>query len=303
MSALEEAVWRKMIEYEDETFSFTDFVPDFFVNGKKYQIAYGTFRNIASKLVKARKIRVIYYSPQAFYCVVNQSSVMTNSHTGVKSFQNMYKTSRQISNDPIFRIIHNAILGKRSLHDIHFRFMVRGIWITLSKRYEQNSYSKDILLDSTSWKINSLEVRVSIHATDTVGVTIGCSYCPIVVDIYGAIRLSNTLSILKERLSILIANCACAEKESVDPEPDPMTWTVTMWHFAADTLVEYTGEKFFTSWEVGEHAMITAYVKEWARRKRLRIEKQEYTRKSLVEALEEKLNGVPLSSSQMNEKC
>ncbi|MGC2382585.1 MAG: hypothetical protein WA631_05695 [Nitrososphaeraceae archaeon] len=49
---------------------------------------------------------------------------------------------------------------------------------------------------------------------------------------------------------------------------------------------------------------ITAYIKEWKGGKgRLRIERQEYPRKSLAEALDEKLNGSHNTSFTVNDKC
>ena len=66
MTDLEEAVWQGMVEFEDETFSSVDFVPNFSIDNKKYKIAYGTFRNIISKLLHAGLIQVAYYSPQGF---------------------------------------------------------------------------------------------------------------------------------------------------------------------------------------------------------------------------------------------
>jgi hypothetical protein len=66
-----------------------------------------------------------------------------------------------------------------------------------------------------------------------------------------------------------------------------------MWHFGADATTIYTREKFYASWEVGQHALITVYSKDWKDGKsRVRIEKQEYSQKSLAEALEEKLYSV-----------
>ena len=70
-----------------------------------------------------------------------------------------------------------------------------------------------------------------------------------------------------------------------------MGWIVTMWHFGADALITYSGEKFNVSWETAQHALITAYSKDWKDgKRRIRIEKQEYPKKSLAEALEEKLD-------------
>ena len=33
--------------------------------------------------------------------------------------------------------------------------------------------------------------------------------------------------------------------------PDHMTWTVTMWHFGADALITYEGEKFTQAGKLG----------------------------------------------------
>lgn len=293
MTDLEEAVWQGMVEFEDETFSSVDFVPNFSIDNKKYKIAYGTFRNIISKLLHAGLIQVAYYSPQAFYCIIRHDDTVTDNHTGIKPSLHIWKTPRQISNDPLYRIIQNTVLGKRSLHDIRLRFAVKGIWTTLSTRYKHNPYSKDLILDPKSWKINDLDIKVSVHTTDTVGVTVGCSYYPIVVDVSGVVRLSNALSVVKERLSNIISTYTiAAELESVEPVPDPSSWIVTMWHFGSDALVEYTGEKFYASWEVSEHALLTAYIKEWQHCRKLRLEGQEYPQKSLELAIAEKLDAV-----------
>ena len=67
--------------------------------------------------------------------------------------------------------------------------------------------------------------------------------------------------------------------------------TVTLWHFGMDALCTYAGDKFYVSWEIAQHALVTVYSKDWKEGKsRVRIEKQEYPKKSLAEALEEKLN-------------
>jgi hypothetical protein len=131
---------------------------------------------------------------------------------------------------------------------------------------------------------------VTIQPTDTVSIVIGCSFCPVAVDIHGVVKLSEALAIVREPLSMVIEKCKT--DDMLNPAvPDHMTWTVTMWHFGADALITYEGEKFFTSWEVGQHALITAYSKDWKDgKRRIRIEKQEYPKKSLADALEEKLN-------------
>lgn len=70
-----------------------------------------------------------------------------------------------------------------------------------------------------------------------------------------------------------------------------MGWIVTMWHFGVDGVTEYTGEKFSCTWEVGQNALIRAYTKDFRNGKtRIRLERQEYPRRSLAYAIEEKLN-------------
>jgi hypothetical protein len=60
-----------------------------------------------------------------------------------------------------------------------------------------------------------------------------------------------------------------------------------MWHFGADSSIEYTGEKFSASWEIGEHELIRIYSKEFHRTAgkdsvrtksstKIRVESQEY---------------------------
>jgi hypothetical protein len=81
--------------------------------------------------------------------------------------------------------------------------------------------------------------------------------------------------------------------------PEHKDWLVTMWHFGVDASVEYTGEKFSATWEVGEHALIRAYSKEMIeegainkKRNLVRLECQEYPRKSLQDAIQEKLTKI-----------
>lgn len=64
-----------------------------------------------------------------------------------------------------------------------------------------------------------------------------------------------------------------------------------MWHFGADSSIEYKGEMFHASWEVAQNALIAVYSKQWKDGKcRIRKERQENPNKSLAEAIEEKLN-------------
>jgi hypothetical protein len=266
---------------EKRYFDFPDFVPKFIVDGQIYHISYGTFRNYVSELVRAEKVEVVACSPQAFYTLkgIRLGNPMTRDHTGALIVQN----KRRLSNHLIYRIIQNLPFEQRALHDIRLRFEVTGIYNIFSSRYKKSPNSDDISLPR--WTINDLEIIATAHSTDTVSIVIGCSYCPVAVDVNGVVRLSNALASTKERISNLANNTLSI--------PDHMSWIVTMWHFGADATTIYTREKFYASWEVGQHALITVYSKDWKDGKsRVRIEKQEYPQKSLAEALEEKLYSV-----------
>ena len=201
----------------------------------------------------------------------------------------------------MYRIIQNIPLGKRSVHDIRLIFLVNGAWSALCSKYKPNERSKDIQIVPWPWTINDLNLKITVHSTDTVRIDVGCSYYPVAVDVAGVVRLSNALAITRERLYHIIQSCTNDWNSKSTIIPDHMMWTVAMWHFGRDALIGYKGKKFYTSWEVAEHALIIAYIKQWHYgKKRLRIEKQEYPRKSLAEALEEKLNGVQFPSSSVN---
>ena len=144
--------------------------------------------------------------------------------------------------------------------------------------------SKDIQVIKE--EINHLNIRVTIHHSDTISVVIGCSFSPVAVDIDGIIRLSNALTLIHDRLQRLIKDC-----NSSILIPNYMTWTVIMWHFGVDSSIEYTGERFSASWKVAQNALIAVYSKQWKDGKyRIRGERQEYPGKPLNEAFDEKLN-------------
>jgi hypothetical protein len=190
---------------------------------------------------------------------------------------------RHLSNHPVYRIIQNFPFGQRALHDIRLRFEVKGIYGIFSSQCNKSPNSDDISLPR--WTINDLENIATVHPKDTVSIIMGCSFCPVAVDVNGVVRLSNALATTKERISNLANNSLSI--------PDHMSWIVTMWHFGADTTTTYTRKKFYASWEEAQHALITVYIKDWKDGKsRVRIEKQEYPQKSLAEALEEKLYSV-----------
>jgi hypothetical protein len=285
---------KEIVSNEHRPVSFLDFLPSFEIEGKEYHVKHGTLRNILSGLRRTRQIQIDHKTKQTFYTLpgttFGRSKMMTPYHTGVPS-------SSSADNNSIYRLIQNMPLGRNALHDIHLRFNVEGIWPVLSTTtsFEINSVSKDVRLPV--WEIRGLSVKTTVHRTDTVSVVVGGSYHPIAVDFNGIMRLSNALTRVEERLSNLIQQESSSTTVTGKQDDgrlfvlDHMGWIVTMWHFGVDGVTEYTGEKFSCTWEVGQNALIRAYTKDFRNGKtRIRLERQEYPRKSLAYAIEEKLN-------------
>jgi hypothetical protein len=284
---------KEIVSNEHRPVSLMDFLPSFEVEGKMYNMKYGSLRNILSTLRRTRQIRVAFKTKQTFYTLpgitFGKSKMMTPYQAGVAS-------SSSLDNDSIYRLIQNLPMGRNALHDIHLRFNVEGIWSLLSTTGSSqiDSFSKDIRLPV--WDIRDLSIKTTIHHSDTVSVVAAGSYHPIAVDFNGIIRLSNALNSVEERLSNLLQESLLLTTIGRQDDgrllvPDHMGWIVTMWHFGVDGLTEYTGEKFSSTWEVGQNALIRAYTKDFTNgRTHIRLERQEYPRISLACAIEEKIN-------------
>jgi hypothetical protein len=217
------------------------------------------------------------------------------------------------SSIPLYRLLCDLPLGKNSIHDVRLRFTSPGIYgrisssicdNTLGYKYDILARSKDISLSVLI--IRDLAIRVTIHMTNTVSVTIGCSLNPVPLDINGLIRLSNALSVVEERLSRIVEDsigssdlCEIAAEVSSGNRHRPTImvpahsgWIVTMWHFGADASVEYSGERFSVTWEVAENVLVRAYSKVMKdNRMRIRLERQEYPKVTLADIIEQKLSG------------
>ena len=304
--------------YNDQRpFSYIDFM-EFEVHDKKFQMSHGTFRNYISRLIKEGLVEVAYKSNITFYTLRGKKFdkasrlAMTGNHTGVcrssKAVSTPPPSVSSLSSNPLYRILKDLPLDKSSVHDIRLRFNSPKIYTVMfsaisgkSLGYDGtiNSRSKDILLPA--WKIRDLLVKATFHRTDTVSIIIGCSLNPISLDFKGIIRLTNALSIVEERISRLIEgshnaygfDCSSPYRSHYHGIgiPSFSEWTVTMWHFGADALTEYSGEKFSVTWETAEDVLIRAYSKVMNDdRKRIRLERQEYPKATLADIIEQKLS-------------
>jgi len=260
-------------------FSFKDFLC-FEVDGKEYKPSHGTVRNKFDEFTEKEIIELDYKTNIAFYTLKGHKfgkKLMTPDHTVVH-------------NDPIYRMLENLPLERQSIHDIHLRFNVPEIWkrLSINPAFHINKRSQDISIPS--WSKNDTIVRIIIHRTDVVTVIIGCSLQPVSLDVNGIIRLFNLLVRIEEKLQTILDNSTpiCFDKKCFSI-PEYQSWIVTMWHFGRDASIEYAGEKFSITVNKLESILTRLYVKDFNGKYRIRIERQEYPRMTVEDAIQEKL--------------
>ncbi len=309
---------------EKRPFSFKDFLR-FEVNGKEYKMKHGTFRNKISKMNKNGIVELDYYSHIAFYTLKGYKSgkfPITPDHTGGTINYNSSGSSSSSStsitnhynhksgNGFLYESIMNLPLEHNSIHDIRLSCKATGIWSMLSNHYNNNNpnlelsmniHSKDILFPT--WKLNGILIRVIVHMTDTVSIIVGCTLRPIPLTYDGISNFTEILTRTEERISNIIKDIEKDDdknKDSSNSENDSAgtiniphydTWIVTMWHFGADSRLQCTGEKFSITVKDGRNVLFRVYTKKRERNDtRIRIERQEYPRKSIIDAINEKLD-------------
>jgi len=275
----------RLVRVEKRPFCYRDFL-DFEMNGERYSMTHGTFRNKISKLVREGFVQFEYRSDIAFYSLKGvhfakpKRGVVTDNHTVVPSVSSV-------------SFIDNLPSQRHSVHDIRLRFNIEGIWSTIRSTHPEiipNEVSKDISL--LPIRMYDMEAKTVVHHSDTVSVIVACSMKPVVVDHEGLIRLSNLLTSVEERLSALVTGCAHTMPQlSQIHIPNHYSWIVTMWHFGTDSLSEYAGERFEMTWEDGEHALLRVYSKDMKDGNGIRIrkERQEYPGVRLDAAIHDKL--------------
>jgi hypothetical protein len=243
-------------------FSYLDFL-EFYVDGQRCNVAYGTFRNKISSVFKD-EVEVLYYSPIANYTL--KGSPVANSVTGthtrdttdtldLNSFNETNKYSH-ICNHPVYKGIKNLPWGKRSIHDIRLRFEISNLWnYLLSNNHTiSNSYNQSI--DLFDGEENNIKFYVNVYKSDTISISLACSYFPIEIDIHGIMRLWNTLTIIEERLRSKIT----CDTFTI---PNHRRWVVTMWHFGRDALISYSGKKYTVEFGLAKEMLLRIYTKDW----------------------------------------
>jgi len=156
-----------------------------------------------------------------------------------------------LKDTPIYKWLRNKPVEKQALHDIRLTFKAVGIWNTFSYFCADiNPDNKDIKLPTSTY-CDYIDVIVTIHHTDTVSVTISCSFRPIAIDVKDLFQLVEVLT----RIEIYFANTMEKSRHNsvvgAGHLPRYRSWTTKMWHFGVDTIDEYTGKEFEVTFEEG----------------------------------------------------
>jgi hypothetical protein len=282
MSVLDDAMREHMgykILIERLPVCYKDFL-NFEVNGIKYGMTHGTFRNKIGSMIKNGEVEVLLPSNPFFYTLKGHRFVnakpMTRKHMVVSN------------NNSFYKLISDLPLNKQSIHNIRLKFIVSNIWDFFVKNfsYSKNSKSQDIAIPSIG--IDDIICRITIHKSNTVSISLGSSLNPIPLDGQGLIFLSTTLTRIEERISNIIQSV----NETNIKIHKYLEWIVIMWHFGRDSLNEYTGEKFSITFEESQACILRAYVKETTKTTKniIRLEKQEYPNKKTQDIINERLN-------------
>ena len=273
MSILDD-VMLKQIEYivltEHRPFSYLDFCSEK-VKDQPYFMTHGTYRNKTSMFMKLGIVESEYNAGTTFHTLTGvhfgKKKMMTPSMTpnlmGVSPVTNV---TEDITKTPLYKKIQKLPPEQKALHDIHLKFQVPDISTILarSKKYIPNPFSKDISLPHIITN-NHLKIHTIVHRTDTVTVSVACSFAPIANDTEGLIRLSNALTRVEERTSRILDECGQSLQggyESI-PIPEHSKWTVTLWHIGVDTpsYKELRDDKYCVTWQVGQNVLGRIYNK------------------------------------------
>jgi hypothetical protein len=294
---------KEIVIIEERPFSFLDF-KSFVVDGIQHKLKHGVIRNYLSKLTRCGEIEFAYNSGISFYTLPGKtfSKYVTADHVGGSSSLLLHQLP--IRNTPIYKWLRNRRIDKQALHNIRATFEANGIWTIFYKRYSNlvdggYNNNKDIRLASLTF-FEYLNVGITIHHSDTVSISIGCSFRPIALDVPDLLQLieglARTEMHLTNEINKLIAHDLNAPRVSV---PRFTTWTVKMWHFGVDTLDEYDKEEFHVTFEEGVSDIFRIYTKRMKdKRTIVRAERQEYPNEYIMLALVKKLypNGKLINS-------
>jgi hypothetical protein len=274
----------EIVVIDERPFSFLDF-REFQLEGVSYRFAHGTIRNILSKLRMSKEIELAYNSGIAFYTLPGK--IFNRQETGASILH-----QPPIKGTPIYKWLKNRRIDKQALHNIRLTFEVNGIWTLFYKKYPNlmDSHNQDINLPPLIF-LGYLNIGTTVHHSDVVSVSIGCSFRPIALDVPDILHLIEVLTRVEMNLTSEIDKLFAYDLNSQRVSVPRFTrWIIKMLHFGVDTLDEYDKEEFHVTFEEGISDLFRIYTKRMKdNRVVVRVERQEYPNEDFMFALVKKL--------------
>jgi hypothetical protein len=300
--SMDDAMLRRIkyvVTVERRPFSYKDLID---------LMKYGTIRNKISRLRREGVIERVTNSQIGFYTLTgypfDRRGLMTDNHMGISSVipvTGVIPYTAVYEADNFFDYLKTLDTTANSIHDIHTKFAVPDIYRIMSSNPKYSSLINPVSLDVPleAENIDDMHIHIAVHRTDTVTVIVGCSRKPITLDERGITRLSCALTRIEERLSQKLNECGVLQgaAESI-AIPDNQRWQVTMWHFGKDKFAnEYPAKGYALTWGHGREVLRT-YIKRLNSKNVERKERQEYPKKPLENALDEKMTQVSTYGGQ-----
>jgi hypothetical protein len=274
MTILDDAMMEHMIHIvfeEKRSFSFLDFT---------HIMKPKTYRNKICKLTKDEVVELDYKTTVAFHTLKGHKvgNARTLYHKGVTLNHN----------DPVYNMITNLPMDVQSIHDIHLSLKAPNLYGQLlgNVPYPVIEGNKSIAI---TWCKHNTIVRITINKNDTVSVIVGCSLEPIPLNYEGIIRFFTILGTVEGFLRGLLA-MANGKLDQSELIPHYEKWMIMRWDFGRDGLPTYKGKKYEITVGKSGHMFARIYTKDFGKNKRIRIEKIESPKKTVADAIEEKLS-------------
>jgi hypothetical protein len=288
-----ERLTNQIWESQQRPVTKTDFLEkDFVIDGILYErFTEAQFYKCASilqredKILQLKKTIPAHYYPAAATVKTNHTEV-TSSDSPLIAIPNSQRPSPPpspactLGASFAIKFIEETVWNEWDLHNIHLAaFNVKDIHPMLkNKGYNLNNQSYDIQLKPINFK--GLNIKPTIHRTNTITVSVGCSYAPIIMNGQDVTRLDNGLDQTINNVSTI---------SGLSNIPIANDWLCTEYHYGRDGENLYRGQIFEILWRDAKNTYHHIYSKKHDDGYHLRDETYGYPFTKLEQVLNSKM--------------
>jgi hypothetical protein len=276
-------------ESEQRPITRMDFTKEnFIIDGITYQkFTEAGFYKYASILEKEDKLFQLKKTIPAHYFPISAKFRINHIEDAISNLSSLSINHQSYPSSPItdgvsfsIKFIEETIWKDWALHNIHLAaFNVKDIHSSLkAKDYSLTKHSRDIQLKPIHHK--GLIIKPIVHNTDTITVSVGCSYSPIIMNAQDVTRLDNGLGQMVEELSI---------QSDLGNIPYHSDWLCTGYHFGRDGENLFRGQAFEILWRDAKKTYHHIYTKKYNDGYHLRDETYGYPFAKLEQVLNSKM--------------